>query len=145
MKLSVSRIPWRNREMVILTLISSTRNCLHMSLFRTQFLNPSNLEQVCQFPRLPSWVTFISAYYCAVHFSLSLFMDLWTLFKCSANNNSCYCYLVCSLSINRQKHLLLPCVDTYFGPGTVENIKCHLNAEDSKARNYFFFLLIAWN
>lgn len=26
----------------------------------------------------------------------------------------------------------MPCVDTYFGPGTVENIKCHLNAEDSK-------------
>ncbi|KAG2300217.1 hypothetical protein Bca52824_036689 [Brassica carinata] len=25
-----------------------------------------------------------------------------------------------------------PCVDTYFGCGIVENIQCHLNAEDSK-------------
>jgi len=27
--------------------------------------------------------------------------------------------------------------DTYFGPGTVENIKCHINAVESQARRLY--------
>lgn len=27
--------------------------------------------------------------------------------------------------------------DTYFGPGTVDNIKCHIHAIESKARNFY--------
>ncbi|TXG59976.1 hypothetical protein EZV62_014549 [Acer yangbiense] len=36
------------------------------------------------------------------------------------------------------------CLDTYFGPGTVEAIKCHLNNAEAKARNYFAFYVSPW-
>ncbi|GAY50138.1 hypothetical protein CUMW_124440 [Citrus unshiu] len=30
--------------------------------------------------------------------------------------------------------------DTFFGPGTVETIKCHINGAESKARSFFIFM-----
>lgn len=43
-----------------------------------------------------------------------------TIFLCETDELSCFFNLL----------------DTYFGRGTVDNIQCHLNAEDSKASSY---------
>ncbi|KAH9664065.1 GTP-binding protein [Citrus sinensis] len=34
--------------------------------------------------------------------------------------------------------------DTFFGPGTVETIKCHINGAESKARSFFIFMFQKW-